>query len=128
MPKAYQFEENSIGQKIRERRTEIGLSQGNLGERLDVSYQQIQKYENGMSQITVARLQKVARCLGVSIDYFLKDLPLGKEAPSPYNTLSAEEKRLLKLFRAVPNPSVRLAFLRLIKAAGRQHEKKSPRK
>ncbi|MFQ5780059.1 MAG: helix-turn-helix domain-containing protein [Nitrospiria bacterium] len=127
MPTAFKSKGNLIGRRIRQRRIEIGLSQEGLGERLGVSYQQIQKYEKGVSRLTVDRLQEVARCLHISIDYFLKDLPTVREPAPPYDTLSVEEKRLLKQFRAISNPSVRLALLRLIQAMGRRNEEKSLR-
>ncbi len=128
MPRALKSKENLIGQKIRQRRIEVGLSLEDLSERLDISYQQIQKYENGVNQLTIGRLQEMASCLHVPIDYFLKDLPLIKESPAPYSQLSAEEKRLLKQFRAISNRSVRLAFLRLIQALTHTNEKKSTEK
>ncbi len=128
MPKAFKTKGNLIGQKIRQRRLEIGLSQEGLAERLDVSYQQIQKYEKGVNQLAILRLQEMARCLHVPIDYFLKDLPTVEEFPIPYNTLSAEEKRLVEQFRVISSRSVQLAFLRLIQAITHTNEEKTTEK
>lgn len=119
-----EVDRDQIGRKIRERRIELGLSQEELGEKLGVSYQQVQKYEKGISQLTVEKLQKIACILDVKIDYFLKEmLLLASETPAPYGGLSREEKNLLKQFRAVTDPSARLALLRLIQTMGRLIEK-----
>lgn len=114
-----------IGRKIRERRVQTGLSQGELGERLGVSYQQVQKYEKGANQLTVERLQKIAEILNVGIDYFLKRLPQMSEVPPPYGGLSAEERRLLRHYRTIVNPSARRAFFRLIQVVAQMAKGKS---
>jgi transcriptional regulator with XRE-family HTH domain len=119
-----EVDRDQMGRKIRERRIELGLSQEELGEKLGVSYQQIQKYEKGASQLTVEKLQKIAYILGVKIDYFLKDMPpLVSETPAPYGGLSIEEKKLLKQYRHITDPSARLALLRLIQVMGRLTQK-----
>ena len=63
-----------IGQKLRLRRLELGLSQHELATALGVSYQQIQKYETGANRITCGRLHFMALALGVNILYFFSDL------------------------------------------------------
>lgn len=122
------LKENPIGRKIRLRRVQLGLSQEELAERLGISYQQVQKYEKGASQLTVDRLQEMARSLSVPIDYFLKDLPkVGAIHELPLrDRLSTEEKRLLKQYRSIPNPGARLALLRLVQVVIRLAEKRSP--
>ena len=62
-----------VGLKIRNRRKELGLSQGNLGTAVGVSFQQMQKYENGSNRVGASRLAAIARALGVSIGYFFPD-------------------------------------------------------
>ncbi len=61
-----------IGAAIRQRRRELALSQEGLAVRLNVSYQQVQRYESGRTGITVESLQLVAQALAVSIDYFFR--------------------------------------------------------
>lgn len=120
-----QVNSDQMGKKIRERRVEFGLSQEELGEKLGISYQQVQKYEKGTSQLTVDKLQKIAHILDVRTDYFLKDMPLlVSETPAPYKGLSSEEKSLLKHYRNITDSSARLALLRLIQVMGRLIEKK----
>ena len=63
-----------IGKRIRALRLERGLSQTELGNLLGVTFQQIQKYENGSNRISVHRLRLTARALEVSPSYFLEGI------------------------------------------------------
>lgn len=67
--------EQTIGDRIRARRTQMGLVQEQLAASLGISYQQIQKYENGANRITVGRLLELAQRLEVPVTYFLAGLP-----------------------------------------------------
>lgn len=64
-----------IGKRIRERRTEIGLSQDALAKCLGVSFQQVQKYESGANRIAASRLYILAKTLDVDLSFFFKGLP-----------------------------------------------------
>ena len=64
-----------IGRKLRERRTVRGMSQERLGQLLSVSFQQIQKYERGVSRLGPGRLREIGRVLDVPITYFFDDAP-----------------------------------------------------
>ncbi len=116
--------ENPIGRKIRQRRVQLGLSQEGLAESLGISYQQVQKYEKGISQLTIGRLQEISGRLSVEMDYFLKNLPVTREAPHPYGGLSSEEKRLIKQYRHISDPHARLSLLRLIQTVVRLTNRK----
>lgn len=63
-----------VGQRLRQRRLSLDLTQEELGARIDVSFQQIQKYERGTNRISVARLLRLAEALDVDISYFFADL------------------------------------------------------
>jgi transcriptional regulator with XRE-family HTH domain len=53
----------ALGAAVRIRRRTIGLSQEALAEQCGVSFQQIQKYENGANRISFSRLVQIARAL-----------------------------------------------------------------
>lgn len=57
----------ALGTAIRLRRRTLGLSQETLAERCGVSFQQIQKYENGSNRISFSRLIQIARALGCRV-------------------------------------------------------------
>ena len=59
-----------VGERIRERRAGLGLTQEDLGGTLQISYQQIQKYETGANRISAGRLFEIASALDVGISYF----------------------------------------------------------
>jgi transcriptional regulator with XRE-family HTH domain len=68
-----------IGERLRARRIMLGLTQEQLGTAVGLSYQQIQKYENGSNQMTIGRLLLLAASLKVPAAYFLDGLD-GAEA------------------------------------------------
>lgn len=63
-----------LGARIRKRRRAVGLTQVKFGERLGVSFQQLQKYETGVNRIAVSTLVVMAEILAVSIIEILEDI------------------------------------------------------
>ncbi len=61
-----------LGKRLRMRRTMLGLTQSELADEIGVSFQQVQKYENGKNRITVPTLWEIAKTLKVQPDYFWK--------------------------------------------------------
>lgn len=68
-----------VGNRIRMRRMLVGMSQEKLGERLGLTFQQVQKYEKGTNRVSASRLFHVAQVLSVPVQYFYEDLPAGAE-------------------------------------------------
>ena len=69
-----------VGNRIRERRVMLGLSQQQMAELIGVTYQQAHKYERGINRISAGRLFEIAQVLGVAVDYFFDGLgDAGKE-------------------------------------------------
>lgn len=64
-----------VGARLRMRRMMVGMSQGKLGEALEVTFQQIQKYEKGTNRIGASRLQQLARVLEVPPAFFFEGAP-----------------------------------------------------
>ena len=64
-----------VGSRVRSRRAQVGMSQEKLGDRLEITFQQIQKYEKGINRISASRLQHIARVLTVPVSYFFEDAP-----------------------------------------------------
>ena len=59
-----------IGQKVRALRFDRGLSQSELASQVGVTFQQVQKYENGANRISAGRLALIARALGMPVTAF----------------------------------------------------------
>lgn len=64
-----------IGQRIRARRLQLGMSQEDLGDALDVSFQQIQKYEKGTNRVSTATLIAIANVMDVEPAHFYHGAP-----------------------------------------------------
>ena len=69
-----------VGARVRMRRLMVGFSQSKLAEALDVTFQQVQKYEKGANRIGASRLQQLARVLDVPPSYFFEGAPAERPA------------------------------------------------
>jgi transcriptional regulator with XRE-family HTH domain len=70
-----------VGGRIRLRRTLVGLSQMALGERLGISFQQVQKYERGSNRVSASTLYRLGEILDVPVSFFFDDMA-GETRPS----------------------------------------------
>ena len=64
-----------VGSRVRLRRMMIGMSQETLGAKLNLTFQQVQKYEKGANRIGASRLFTIASILDVPVQFFFDDLP-----------------------------------------------------
>ncbi len=63
-----------VGNRLRERRKELGMSQSDLGDALGISFQHIQKYEIGINRVAASRLWDLANVLEVDVGYFFEGI------------------------------------------------------
>ncbi|MFC7380026.1 helix-turn-helix domain-containing protein [Brevundimonas sp. GCM10030266] len=71
-----------VGRRVQAKRVELGYSQGELGQALGLTFQQIQKYEKGANRIAASRLWAIAAVFKVEIGYFFEGLDTdGEGAP-----------------------------------------------
>ncbi len=102
-----------VGKKIRLRRKLLKMSQTTLGNALGVSFQQIQKYENGLNRVSAGRLMEISDILNVPISFFYADI-MPKRQPHHDEAISSrEEYLLLKRFRTLTSIKQR-AILQLL--------------
>jgi transcriptional regulator with XRE-family HTH domain len=66
-----------VGSRIRMRRKMLGLSQEKLGEKLGITFQQIQKYEKGTNRVGASRLQQISEILQVPVSFLFDGGPSG---------------------------------------------------
>ena len=112
--------DRKIGALVRARRIFLGVTQTALGEKLGLTFQQIQKYENGINRISATRLKEISEALGVSINYFFpdKESTIGDQETSPVDLLStALNLRMLRAFSQISDPKLREGLVRLIETA-----------
>ena len=120
MPRNKIIKSGEIGAAVKIRRKELGYSQEWLAEFLGVSYQQVQRYENGTSMINVETIQKIAEALSVPVTFFFTtgSPQTVAEPPTPYQ--SPDEKTLLKHYREIPAKSDQQLVVRIARLATRK--------
>ena len=64
-----------MGKRLRMRRLSLGLTQTKVANAINVTFQQIQKYEKGTNGVSSSRLMQLANFLKVPITYFYEDFP-----------------------------------------------------
>ena len=102
----------ALGRRIRLRRVEIGLSQSALGEKLGVSFQQVQKYEKAVYRVGVSRLQQITGALGVDMTFFYEGNSKAERKVDSLLLLdSSFTLRLLRAYTAVQNQVVQRQFV-----------------
>ncbi len=81
-----------VGTRLRLRRTLIGMSQEQLAAALNITFQQVQKYERGTNRISASRLFQASRALGVAVAWFFEEMTDSAAAASATPGVVAGEK------------------------------------
>jgi transcriptional regulator with XRE-family HTH domain len=124
-----------VGMKLKDRRILLGLNQHELGEAVDVSIQQIQKYESAKNRISSGKLYSFAKLLKVPISYFFEgvtSLQNNAELADNHHNAFAEDQaefirdedkvpdkeimNLVKAYKKIDNESKRKGVFDLVKA------------
>lgn len=109
-----------VGTRVRLQRISMGISQTKLAEALGVTFQQVQKYENGSNRISASRLDQIARTLSVQPGFFFEGLvEVRSAATEEVNAVSdfvatAEGVRLMRGFLRISRASVRRSIIALV--------------
>ena len=98
-----------LGSKLKLRRLALGLTQTKVAKAINVTFQQIQKYEKGTNGISSLRIMQLANFLKVPVVYFFEDYPVYDNPSSDQNKIEAVESKdlnysfLAKLFSSLSN-------------------------
>ena len=124
-----------VGARLRMRRVLQGMSQENLGERLHLTFQQVQKYEKGANRVSASRLYQIGEILKVPVEFFFDGLPdpatsggsdempgAASEAPLMDFLSSAEGIQLNKAFAEIRGSEVRRKLIELARAIAIQQK------
>ncbi|THD58517.1 helix-turn-helix transcriptional regulator [Phenylobacterium sp.] len=98
-----------LGERIRKRRRELGLSQSALGGKLGITFQQVQKYENGTNRVSATMLLKLSDALAMPVTEILQEADPGAAADS-----SDQGAQLLAAFAKIQSAELRAAVLTLV--------------
>ncbi|MGF1463654.1 MAG: helix-turn-helix domain-containing protein [Maricaulaceae bacterium] len=105
-----------VGERIRQRRTLLGFTQEQLAEALDISYQQIQKYETGSNRVSAGRLFQIARRLEVEVGYFFDGLEtVGPNRSMPHGGSNRAVIELVRNFNDITDAIMRASVANLVK-------------
>ena len=102
-----------VGQRLRDRRRVLHLSQQDIAHILGISYQQVQKYECGLNRISAGRLYMLGHIMNVPVSFFYEGLPPANEM---MNGSFQFEDMILPNVETLPNANIRDALSDLVRA------------
>ena len=121
-----------VGKRVRLRRTLLGMSQEKLGKAINLTFQQVQKYERGTNRIGSSRLYQLSQVLETPVSYFFDELPIEITATkSPGLTdnkvpsfqgdplVKRETLELVRAYYRITDLGVRKRVFELVKAAAK---------
>jgi transcriptional regulator with XRE-family HTH domain len=110
---------NDLGHAIRLARQVVGKSQIDVAEHLDVTFQQVQKYENGRNRIPIDRLVSLSKYLDVPLERFLTFTDLSTNGEDDRHGvlkgLNRQDAQLLSFWNTVTDSKSRTIVLNLLK-------------
>lgn len=122
-----------VGTQLRQRRSLMGISQEKLAERVGITFQQIQKYENGANRISASRLYEFSKVLETPVNFFFDSYSsLSEQMSRPLHGMAENEQsafegpedimkrketlELIRIYYSIKNPSRRKDLLKLLKS------------
>ncbi len=103
-----------VGGRVKARRMLIGMSQEELGKRVGVAFQQIQKYEKGRDRIAASRLWQFSLILGQPISWFFEGI--GKQKRKGDDPLAKRETLQFVRYLSACDPDVQKHLAAMINA------------
>jgi transcriptional regulator with XRE-family HTH domain len=103
-----------VGRQLRLARELAGLTQVEIGRRLAMSFQLVQKYEQGEIRVSASRLYRLAQLVGQPVTFFFASYEapeLAEERPAP----GRHELELVRAWRLIASPTVQQRLLALVK-------------
>jgi transcriptional regulator with XRE-family HTH domain len=112
----------------------LGMSQEKLGEKLGITFQQVQKYEKGTNRVGTSRLQAIASILDTPVSFFFEDAPgqnarqskgFSEDSATSYVVdfiSSAEGLQLNRAFVRITDPKVRRKIIELVRTIAADEE------
>jgi transcriptional regulator with XRE-family HTH domain len=122
-----------VGRRVRLRRTLLGMSQEQLGEALNITFQQVHKYERGSNRVSSSRLWNIAQILDVPVSFFFDDMSEDTMKHSPQRMRSSDTRgdyeenptdpmarretlELVRAYYSIKNPNVRKRITEMVKS------------
>lgn len=109
-----QAADRHVGERLRQRRILLGLTQMQLGKLVGITYQQVHKYEKGINQIWVGRLFQLAEAMEVEVSYFFASFDNEPEAEASTGNASLL-RDLRRSFLAIPDQAHQQALIHIVR-------------
>ena len=108
-----------LGKKLRMRRLSLGLTQTKVAQAINVTFQQIQKYEKGTNGVSSIRLLQLSNYLKVPINYFFEDFSeyLINIEKSKEGHMNVNYNFLMKLYSEL-NQDQKIKFSKTLQSSG----------
>jgi transcriptional regulator with XRE-family HTH domain len=117
-----------VGSRLRMRRLMLDMSQTDVADALDLTFQQLQKYEKGSNRISASRLQHLSQILQVPVSFFFEGAPAASgisqaakgmaDAPSPSYVndflATSDGLDLVKAFMCIEDAKLRRSIVQLV--------------
>jgi len=114
-----------VGSRVRMRRMMLGMSRETLSDGLGLTWQQVQKYENGKNRIGAGRLQHISDILQIPVPFFFEGAPNLPGQPegigaAPFPTYvsdflaTIDGLALTKAFMRIKEPKLRRRIVELV--------------
>jgi transcriptional regulator with XRE-family HTH domain len=120
--KAPNFIDKHVGSRVRMRRKMLAMSQEKLGAALGLTFQQVQKYENGTNRMGASRLQQMSDILQVPVEFFFEGAPNASDGSGSALSVAqiddfisnSDGLRLIGAFMRIDNAALRRRIVMLV--------------
>src|SRR6267154_6366739 len=115
-----------VGGRVRTRRLLLGMNQEELGRKLGLTFQQVQKYESGANRVSASRLWEIAAILRTPLAYFFP-AKNGEDQASNYPQ-DPEGIELVRLYYQIADSGMRQQLFDTVKRVAEKHGGARPRR
>ena len=114
--------DKELGSRLRQARILANLTQDGLAQKVNISFQQIQKYENGSNRISASRLEALARVLNKKISFFYDGLPDASPKVETDADIDLQDRtlRIARIFETIPDGAIKDNLYGLIKSCAKE--------
>ena len=101
-----------VGQRVRQRRWMVGMTQQQLGNKVGIKFQQIQKYETGTNRVSASRLWDIAAALDVPVSFFFEGLNHEQLGIAGHGDILTDKEalELVRAYYSIPETQRRRLF------------------
>lgn len=120
--------DEAVGARLRNLRLRNKFSQTRLGEEVNVTFQQIQKYEKGTNRVSAGHLARFAKLFGVPVAALYGEVDGGDQKATKRTTMASTAAdrnvvRLVKAFQSLKDKNLKAAIVELAEKMAQRHRR-----